>query len=108
MKYPKEQFELLVKTIEALAGAFGKETVSTINESALHFQCYQQHGEGQDHNRIVKTTDGLKRKHRLNEGEEWEHIITPNSNFELYPKGCNDSHIITAVKAALKEINSLS
>ena len=104
MKYPKEQFELLVKTIQALATAFGKETVSTINESALHFQCYQQHGEGQDHNKIVKTTDGLKRKHKLNEDEKWEYIITPNINFKLYPDGCDDAHVVTAVKAAIKSL----
>lgn len=104
MKYNKEQFKILVKCLNILKKYID---IETINPNNLHFIIYQQFSDGQKHNRLIVNDGILKRKFTLLDGElvenQGENIINFMYDFQLYPEGCNDSHIETAVKKAIKQ-----
>jgi hypothetical protein len=104
MKYNKEQFEILVKCLNILKKYID---IETINPNNLHFIIYQQFSDGQKHNRLIVNDGILKRKFTLLDGKlienQGENIINFTYDFQLYPEGCNDNHIETAVKKAIKQ-----
>jgi hypothetical protein len=105
MKYPAQQFEKLVDGLKTLKQYFD---VDNVNHSQLNFIIYQQYAsEGQEHNAIYVLPDGkLIKKHSLLEEqkETAQRLFAPDNLFLLYPEGCNDNHIETAVRNALKLI----
>ena len=104
MKYPAKQFEELVNCLKKFAVYLNlKES----NPHTLHYMVYQQYSEGQKHNHLYCTVNGLKRFFQLNEEEKEDCIkfIVSDYDFQLYPNGCNDNHIETAMRKALKEMN---
>lgn len=103
MKYPQQQFELLQKGLKALATHF---EVKSMHPSNLQYLLYQQGSEGQKHNALyISSNNTLVKGHLANINEDKKVIDFLNeTNFPLYPIGCNDNHIETAVKTALKLI----
>lgn len=102
MKYPKNQFETLLRVLKKLAVVID---IRQFNYHTLHYVVFQQFSEGQQHNMLYQHGATLKRYHQLTDEEKktaikW--IDTNNEVFELYPGNCNDDHIETAVKAAIK------
>jgi len=104
MKYPQNQFEQLKNAIKEFNNYF---EVENINPSSLHYTIYQQGSEGQKHNwfYINNETKAIRRGHAIEDFNNYSKLIQVSKDFELYPKGCNDSHIETAVKAAIKDNN---
>ena len=100
MKYPEQQFEKLCKVLTVLNTHFD---LSKINPSALHYTVYQQLAEGQEHNKLVMFDNILTKAHKVT-GKSFIPLFDNDTNFLLYPHGCNDNHCETAVKAALKVI----
>jgi hypothetical protein len=102
MKYPAEQYKQLVSGIQELSTILD---VTAINPSALHFLVYQQGSLGQTHNWIYRKGSEIARAHAITDMLDWHKVVTsvPES-FEIYPEGCNDNHVETAVKKAVKEI----
>lgn len=100
MKYPPKQFDKLVAILKELNKYI--ENLQAINNSSLHYLAYQQVSEGQLHNRLVKTEQGTVISQHVAEGLGFPFapLFTPDNSFLLYPDGCNDSHIETAVKKA--------
>lgn len=110
MKYPIEQFEKLKSALRVLKKYFD---VDNHNPSSLNFMVYVQYADGQEHNKLIITNDNvLTRSAKLCKStgaliwQEGVRIIEDDFTFELYPKGCVDTHIETAVKRALKEITN--
>jgi hypothetical protein len=105
MKYCTEQFEILKNTLKQLSSIYNlKES----NLHTLHFIVYQQVcKEGQEHNKLYVFGDKMKRYGNLTEQEKETFVkfIDIDYDFQLYPIGCNDNHIETAMKKALKELN---
>jgi hypothetical protein len=104
MNYPLEQLEKLETALKRLAVHID---VKQINPSALHFIIFQQYSEGQKHNWLYCIEGGaMKREHQLTEQERQTAVklFTENWQFDLYPENCNDNHIETAVKKAIKNI----
>lgn len=106
MKYPANQFEILVKCIKILSSYID---VNSINKNSLHYMINQQYNEYQKHNHLIIVDGELKRKFSLVDGKMIENngelLVFPDFNFELYPEGCNDTHVETAMKNALKQVN---
>ena len=105
MKYPQEQYAKLVENLKEISKY--APNIKDMNPSALHYQVYQNHGEGLDHNRMMVNESGeIARKWRVEDNNlsGYKLIIEQDKDFVLYPDGCNDNHIETAVKKALKEI----
>lgn len=102
MKYPQSQYEHLVKGLNELSKAID---LTSMHPCALHFEVFQSASKGHDHNWIY-TKDGIAaRAHKIENIEGWKRAVTSvPDTFELYPDGCNDTHIETAVKKALKEL----
>jgi len=105
MKYPRNQFEILVKALRVLKQYIN---IEALNLHSLHFLVYQQFSEGQKHNRLVVDGGILKRKFSLVDGELVENpgkdVLNFEYDFKNYPEGCNDNHIETAMKKALKSL----
>lgn len=104
MKYPQSQFNLLKKALTVLASHF---EITNIHPSRLQYLVYQQASEGQKHNALFINKEGSILKGFVSQDKEgFTPLITflNESNFPLYPSGCNDTHIETAVKAALKTL----
>lgn len=106
MNYPKKQFEVLVKCIKILRKYVN---VEGMNPNQLHFKIYQQFSEGQKHNQfVINSSNELIRKYVLDNNllleKEGSPIFDFDFDFKLYPDGCNDNHIETAVKKAIKLI----
>lgn len=101
MKYDKKQFEVLVKVVKIFSQHFA---VTEINKHGLHYMVYQQFSEGQTHNSIYIEGNELKRQHSVKNMGETKKLIDFDYDFQLYPKGCDDTHIETAMKNALKQI----
>ena len=100
MKYPKEQFNKLVNSLSTLRSFCN---LKDINPARLHYIVYQQHSSGQRHNALVMTQGTVTRAHSI--GDDYTHRILPiDDSFELYPDGCDDRHIITAINKAIKEL----
>lgn len=105
MKYPKQQFETLVDTLKVLSTHF---ELSSVHPCSLHYVVYQQASEGQKQNWLYCIEGGqLSRYHALTEEQKQTAIkwLNISPDFALYPEGCNDNHIETAVKNALKLLN---
>lgn len=106
MKYPKQQFAILVKALEELNKHFSN--LSVIHPCQIHYLVYQQASKGQEHNALFYTQTGsIVKGHIASDlGLPVVKLIDflNEDNFLLYPEGCNDSHIETAVKAALKQL----
>jgi hypothetical protein len=105
MKYPQQQFTTLLNTLKALQPAVD---LFSLHPSNIHFLVYQQHSQGQKHNCIGSIqVDGqtmYKRFHAVENKQDFQPLVNPDVDFELYPAGCNDAHIETAIKSALKMI----
>jgi len=105
MKYPVNQFEVLVKVLTIFHKYFDLDSVGVLR---LHSMVYNEFSEGQKHNRLVISEGILKRKFSLVDGElvenPGENILNFDYDFKSYPDGCNDSHIETAIKKAIKLI----
>lgn len=102
MKYPLQQFEVLVNILKQLAVHFD---LNSINPNALHYIVFQQLSEGQKHNQLYCIEGGtLKRQFQMTETEQQtaKKLIENDFDFKLYPEGCNDNHVETAVKKAVK------
>ena len=107
MKYPTKQFDKLVNHLNTLSKYFD---VHNIQPNALHYTVFQQCSEGQPHNKLIITSEKVLTRSTYLEGDilKWREgvrIIEDDNEFLLYPEGCNDSHIVTAIKNALKQIN---
>lgn len=104
MKYPIEQYNILMEVVKQLSVHI---EVKELNPNAVHFMVYQQLNVHQNHASLYCTEEGLKVYYKLTEEEvkTARKFIELNSNFELYPSGCNDNHIETAVKKIIKELN---
>ena len=103
MKYPKQQFEQLKGAIKTLSDVL---PVREIHPSQLHFLVYSQGQPTNSHNWIYQKDGQLARAHALADLSGWTKVLDVPETFELYPAGCNDNHIQTAVKAALKQIEN--
>jgi len=99
MKYPKAQFDKLTFILNQLSIYID---IKSINDSRLHYLCYQQISEGQEHNHIYSVNGSLKRYHQLEETEKENavKVVTGIKDFKLYPNGCNDDNIETAIRKA--------
>jgi hypothetical protein len=92
MKYPQTQYNELKSALVVLKNRYqiDKET-ATANASRLYFKVYQQKNYTSENLNVIKNEDGA-RLFELNEG------------FRLYPDGCNEAHVNTAMKNIIKEI----
>jgi hypothetical protein len=100
MKYPQKQFETLVNGLKKLAPLLD---IKESNPHSLHYIIYQQFSEGQKHNWLYCCPGGkLQKAHKIENIAECEKLFSEQTEFELYPSGCNDTHIETAMKAAIK------
>ena len=105
MKYPKNQYVLLVQYIKEVAKLFD---VTSMHPNSLHYLVYQQGSENQTHNHLYSVNGTVKRYHQLTDDEKGVAIkaFDFSEGLELYPEGCNDTHVETAVKRAIKEISA--
>lgn len=106
MKYESKQFNVLLNVLKELNNDFN---LKEINPNALHFTVYQQLNEGQKHNKLFIFNNKVVRGNQLTAEEKTNaksYIKTVCNDFLLYPEGCNDNHIETAVKKAIKLINN--
>lgn len=102
MKYPAKQLAILQSSIKTLSKHLD---IVIMHPSNLHYLVYQQGSEGQKHNRIYVSESGdLARFHAIKDISGWKQVLDVPSTFDLYPDGCNDSHIETAVKFCLKSL----
>jgi len=92
MKYPQPQYNELKSALIVFKERYkiDKET-ATANASRLHFKIYQQKSYQDTNANVIKSEDGAR-------------LFELNESFKLYPEGCNESHIDTAMKNAIKEI----
>ena len=100
MKYPKEQYNKLVDSLSVLRGFFD---LKGINPARLHYIVYQQHSSGQRHNALVMNQGTITRAHTIGD-DDTNRILPIDDSFELYPDGCIDMHITTAINKAIKEL----
>lgn len=106
MKYPQKQFEILVNSLKKLAVHID---IKESNPHTLHYMVYQQYSEGQKHNWLYCMPGGnIQRAHKIKDITECEKWFNDEQQFDLYPDGCNDSHIETAMKAAIKSLFKLN
>lgn len=99
MKYPQEQYEKLVKDLPKLLEFYGLDTEAISNLSVgqlhtVHCRLFQQKNYTDD-NANIKFVDGVR-------------LFDMDESFKLYPDGCNDDHIETAMKNAIKSITALT
>lgn len=102
MKYPVNQFNTLLECLKYLSTYIN---IREVNPNALHYVVFQQFSEGQTHNHLYCLNGTIKKQHQLTDIEKSEavkFIDTKGAEFLLYPKGCNDAHVETAVKKAIK------
>ena len=102
MKYPQKQYEILVESIRELISL--GIAVEDMHPSNVHYLVAKQYSAGNDHNSLYRNQEGLVRpKHMFSKDEVIEKVFKPK-RFELYPEGCDDSHVATAVRKAVKEV----
>ena len=104
MKYPQQQFEVLTEGLKKLAVHFD---IKSVNPHALHFMIYQQYSEGQQHNWLYCYNGEIRKAHKIEDITNWVKFFEGSYNFDLYPEGCNDSHIETAMKQAIKNLTNV-
>lgn len=97
MKYPDQQFSKLLTYLKAVLSYYNltpaevaPDNVGLLN--TLHFKCFVNVNYTDD-NLNVKKVDGKR-------------ILAIDEDFQLYPAGCNDNHIETAMKRAIKQLQS--
>lgn len=103
MKYPLNQFDKLKAGLNYLKPYLD---IETSNMHALHYTVAQQYNDYQTHNWLFSKEGTIKKAHSIDNLEGWEKVIPTKGNFELYPAGCNDTHIETAMKRAIKELKN--
>jgi len=92
MKYPQPQFDELKSALIVFKDRYQiDKTTATANANRLYFKIYQQKNFATDNLNVIKDETG-KRLFEINEA------------FKLYPDGCNDTHVNTALKNAINEI----
>jgi hypothetical protein len=92
MKYPQQQFDELKSALLVLKNLYkiDKET-AIIHSNRLHFKIYQQKNFEYDNLNVIKDENGKR-------------LFEINETYKLYPDGCNDKHIETAMKNAINEV----
>ncbi len=97
MKYPENQFNKLIKVLPLIlahykltAGDISTNDASILN--TLHFKCFCNQNYTDDNGNVIKI-DGKR-------------LLPLDENFLLYPTGCNDNHIETAMKRAIKQLQN--
>ena len=92
MKYPVTQYNELKSALVVLKNHYdlNKET-ATAYAPTLYFKVYQQKTYKDQNGNVIKNADGSR-------------LFELNEAFKLYPDGCNDTHIRTAMKNAINEI----
>lgn len=110
MKYPQTQFTILVDSLRVLAQYID---VASVNPNRLHSIVYTQLVEdGQDHNKLIIVDGVLQRSAKIDPLTnelvfiEGQRVLENKAGFANYPVGCNDTHIATAVKQAIKQLIS--
>lgn len=101
MKYPSEQFDKLKRVLGYLSPLMDLRSAHPCH---IHFVAYQQLSEGQTHNWLYIRDNEVKKAHSIENINQWQKVVPETFDFELYPTGCNDNHVETAVKKALKEL----
>jgi hypothetical protein len=103
MKYPVEQLKVLQDSLLELSKHF---ELRDMYPSNLHYTVFVQGSEGQTHNwlYINRTLNKITYQHKIEDFTGWEKLFEVPNSFLLYPDGCNDDHIETAVKHCLKSI----
>ena len=97
MKYPENQFKNLVSYLDKVLNAYKLsandvelDNVGLLN--TLHFKCFVNVNYTDDNANVLKV-DGNR-------------LLPIDEDFMLYPKGCNDNHIETAIKNAIKQLQT--
>ena len=92
MKYPQTQYNELKNALLLFKKRYeiDKET-ATNKADYLHYKIYQQKTYQDNNANLIKNEDGSR-------------LFELNEDFSLYPDGCNDMHVKTAIKNALNEI----
>ena len=103
MKYPQKQFNVLIDILKQLSVQFN---IKDIEPTTLHFIIYQQLSDGQQHNQLYVNGKDIKRLWQISDTDKSKYVKLINNQYDflLYPEGCNDSHIITAIRQALKHM----
>lgn len=91
MKYPQQQFNELCESLVKVKEGFNGIDLNSVNPGTLHFFVYSQKNFDSD-NANVKFINGKR-------------MFDQNNSFLLYPEGCNDNHIETAIKQAIKIVS---
>lgn len=92
MKYPQTQFNELKNALIVFKNLYKiDKATATANANRLHFKIYQQKNFTTDNLNVIKNETG-------------ERLFEINEAFKLYPDGCNDTHVNTALKNAINEI----
>lgn len=102
MKYPNDQYQIVIKSLKILAKHLD---IKSVYSSHLHYVIYQQFAQGQEHNSFYIHENKVIRKGFLSTTQllNATKLIDFEATFELYPNDTNDNHIETAMKKALKE-----
>jgi hypothetical protein len=92
MKYPVTQYNELKSALLLFIERYkiDKET-ATSKADYLHYKIYQQKTYQDSNANIIKNEDGSR-------------LFELNEAFSLYPEGCNDTHVKTAMKNVINEI----
>lgn len=103
IKYPESEYKNLIIVLSQIKKHL---EINEIHSNQLHYIAYQQTSKRQPHNWIYKSkkTGNLVKKHSINNIENFDKIVNVNFELELYPNNCNDIHIETAIKRAIKEL----
>jgi hypothetical protein len=104
MKYPKEQFEVLKECIQKLSAVMD---LKGTNLSNLHYRCYQQFDSCQYHHHFYYNGEMLTLNCHLSGEQKVNYVKFIDSDkfdFKMYPDGCNDTHVETAMKLVFKQL----
>lgn len=102
LKYPFSEFKKLVEVLDLLEPYFD---LRKNHPCQIHYLAYQQtDGDRQPHNQIYIKEGQLIRAHQVESVEGLQKLVDVDFFLELYPSGCNDTHIETATKRAIKEV----
>jgi hypothetical protein len=106
MKYPQQQLQKLTECMQSLSQYFELEQIPP---STIHYMIYQNLSSGQQHNALGFSNSKLVRASQFVDGvkvvaENFVRLWPIDDSFVLYPEGCNDSHVETAVKLAMKSV----
>jgi hypothetical protein len=103
LNYPKKNYYQLMVVLKQLTQHLDLEK---INPTQIHYLAHQQTSENQPHNWIYKSkkTGNLVKRHSINDFNNFDKIVNVDFKLELYPYKCNDTHIETATKRAIKEL----